>query len=192
MNGGEVSTPVILSKKRELTSPDFPLDLKRNKLLEKAAAVKLPESDDSDILDIPADMMELMAEDSKEEQPTLSAETMQNITLGPMHMQAIADVLKESFRDELRQSIREEIPGIVTPIVNGVVQGLKDQISKLQSDNQKLIVENQELKRRVSKLELVADSAEQYSKRNSLRMSGIPENLVEDTVWPMLLNLGLS
>ena len=65
---------------------------------------------------------------------------------------------KESIREELKQTIRDEIPGIVTPIVNGVVQGLKDQISKLQSDNQKLTIENQELKARVAKLESLANS----------------------------------
>ena len=94
-----------------------------------------------------------------------------------MHMQAIAGVLQESIREELKQTIRDEIPGNVTPIVNGVVQGLKDQISKLQSDNQKLTIENQELKGRVAKLESLADSAEQYSRRHSLRVSGIPESL---------------
>ena len=81
----------------------------------------------------------------------------------------------------MKQTIRDEIPGIVTPIVNGVVQGLKDQISKLQSDNQKLTIENHELKARVAKLESLANSAEQYSRRNSLSVSGIPESLVENT-----------
>ena len=138
MNGSKISTPVTtsktFSKKRELTSPDFPLDLKKNKLLEEAVAVKLPESDDSDLIDIPEipeAMSEFLATGTSVEQPKSAVEPMHNITLGPVHMQAIAGVLQESIREELKQTIRDEIPGIVTPIVNGVVQGLKDQISRL-------------------------------------------------------------
>ena len=90
MNGSKISTPVTtsktLSKKRELTSPDFPLDLKKNKLLEEAVAVKLP---DSDLIEIPEAMSEFLATGTSVEQPKSAVEPMHNITLGPVHMQAI-------------------------------------------------------------------------------------------------------
>lgn len=45
----------------------------------------------------------------------------------------------------------------------------------------KLRKENRDLLERVAKLEIRADVAEQYSRRNCLRIAGVPENEAEDT-----------
>ena len=45
----------------------------------------------------------------------------------------------------------------------------------------KLEKENKDLRERVEKLEAKADAAEQYSRRNCLRIAGVPENQAADT-----------
>ena len=68
----------------------------------------------------------------------------------------------------LRSSFENQLPALVSDIVAGVVKSLKEKIAAL-SD------ENANLRRRVEELELKVERAEQYSRRNCLRMSGISE-----------------
>ena len=58
--------------------------------------------------------------------------------------------------------------------MDGVVGKLKDRISSLET-------ENTLLEKRVSKLESSCDTAEQYSRRNCVRVTGIPETNDEST-----------
>ena len=69
-----------------------------------------------------------------------------------------------------------------------VIQTLKDEISALRVDLAKkdtiidnLQKENQSIQARVNKIESRNDDLEQYSRRNSVRVSGIPENDEENT-----------
>ena len=48
-------------------------------------------------------------------------------------------------------------------------------------ENDNLKKENTDLKARVDKIETAAEVAEQYSRRNCIRISGIPEDDSEDT-----------
>ena len=66
-------------------------------------------------------------------------------------------------------------------IVSGVIDGLNKKIIDLESANENLRKENNELKARVVKIEKQVDAGEQYSRRNSLRMSGVRETDCEDT-----------
>ena len=59
-------------------------------------------------------------------------------------------------------------------IVTGVLEGIQTKVSTLEK-------ENQDLRERVEKLEAKADAAEQYSRRNCLRIAGVPENDAADT-----------
>ena len=72
----------------------------------------------------------------------------------------------------LRTSFESELPTLVSSIVEGVVSSLSEKI-RLLSD------ENAQLKRRVEELEIKVDPAEQYSRRNCLRVCGIPETAGE-------------
>ena len=72
----------------------------------------------------------------------------------------------------LRTSFESELPTLVSSIVEGVVSSLSEKISIL-SD------ENAQLKRRVEELEIKVERAEQYSRRNCLRVCGIPETAGE-------------
>ena len=75
-------------------------------------------------------------------------------------------ILADTFKPQMKEIIR--------PIVDGVLQGLKDTVETLQK-------ENLDLKSMVEKLEAKLDAAEQYSRRNCLRIAGVQENTTEDT-----------
>lgn len=162
------------AQKRELTSPEFPTDLKKNK--------PQSECDQSD-----SDMSETEQEmdvggtgtashtDADAEQ--LTQQPNLNITLRDADIARISGVLKASFRGELRG----EMSDMIKTIVDGVVSGLREQIQSISEENMALRRENESLKTRVQKLESAADNAEQYSRRNCLRISGIRENANENT-----------
>ena len=70
---------------------------------------------------------------------------------------------------------------MITAIIDGVVEGLTTTVHNLQSQVNELQKENADLKQRVTLLETKADAAEQYSRRNCLRISGVPEDSSENT-----------
>ena len=58
---------------------------------------------------------------------------------------------------------------------------LKDEIQYLRDENASLQSDNESLRERISKVESDNESLEQYTRRNSVRISGIPEELSENT-----------
>ena len=88
------------------------------------------------------------------------------ITLQENDLKTIADFLKDAFETKLTE--------MTNTIVTGVLEGLQNKVSKLEK-------ENKDLRERVEKLEAKADAAEQYSRRNCLRIAGVPENQAADT-----------
>ena len=88
-------------------------------------------------------------------------------------MLKLSELLKDTFR--------AEIVGLVDTIVKGVVTGLQDRIESLEKSNKNLQKTNDLLTARVTLLEAQADQAEQYSRRNCLRISGVPETPDENT-----------
>lgn len=95
-------------------------------------------------------------------------------------MGKIADLLVETFKGQ--------IESLVDKIVSGVVDKLNDKIESLESLNTELVRENSELKRKIDHLEEKVDDQEQYSRRNLLRVSGIPESkdeVTDEIILPM-------
>lgn len=101
-----VSKPAVISKKKKLTLPEFPIDLKKNEVLELS-------SDPSDIScsDIDTDSVKIMADtsnlevatgnisDEKSAQSTqMQPAEMPHITIGEAQMQAISALLRDSFK----------------------------------------------------------------------------------------------
>ena len=93
----------------------------------------------------------------------------------------IADGLISSTDSDIQKigvivtdTFRTQISDLVTSVVNGVIAGLKSTISSLEKVNS-------DLRKKVVDLEGRADATEQYSRRNSLRVAGIPEETNEDT-----------
>ena len=74
----------------------------------------------------------------------------------------------------MTNAIRIQLPNTVKSIVESVLTGLNTKSTELQQ-------ENNSLRERVSILERIADTAEQYSRRNCLRISGVPAQTEEDT-----------
>ena len=162
------STPIVSSKKRELPSPELLDEPKKNKLADSSV-----ESVDTETLKFSHSEQLPMA------QPKYKMAESMNVTLGDAHMSQIANVLKDSFTADMRDIIKAELSVMVKGITEGVLSGLNEKVQKLESDNVKLRSENAELKSRVEKLEGAVEQAEQYSRRNLLRMSGDPRILTK-------------
>ena len=74
--------------------------------------------------------------------------------------------------------LRTEVAGIVKTAVETAIES---KLSEIKDENARLTKENVELTARVSALESALDESEQYSRRNSLRVSNIKEDPSENT-----------
>ena len=81
----------------------------------------------------------------------------------------------------MKDTFQGEIVGLVNGIVEGVLDGLREQISKVEKANTELVKENQFLRTKIETLEQKVDQAEQYSRRNCLRISRFNEEPLENT-----------
>ena len=99
--------------------------------------------------------------------PEMTPEMIKTITI-------IKAVLHEDMRDLIKTAVKDALDS-----------GLND----LREDNERLTKENDELRTRVEKLEASQDDSEQYSRRNSLRISNVEETADENTDR-IVLNIG--
>ena len=160
MSTSTISTPVSISicKKRELSSPEEIGEAKKNKLSSVS-------SSDSSILAEPSTPVTI---NMKEGSGTVADGDVIShgvISLTDSDIQKIGVIVTDTFKTQ--------ISDLVTSVVNGVIAGLKSTISSLEK-------ENSDLRKKVVDLEGRADAAEQYSRRNSLRVAGILEETNED------------
>ena len=150
------------NKKRELPSPEFLIDTKKNRI---SASVSEAESESE--------------ESENMSSPTVhDAANYTNITLQESDLQKMAGIIQDSFQPRLAQQIQEslkfQVSDLVKSIVEGVLEGLQSKVKTLES-------ENAELRQKIQQLEAKTDLAEQYSHRNCLRISGVPETADENT-----------
>ncbi|MCG8048797.1 MAG: hypothetical protein N0E48_24860 [Candidatus Thiodiazotropha endolucinida] len=151
------STPSTPSNqvKRVLASPEFPVDTKKNKVY----LSPLSETDS-----------ESMAE--------------MEVATGEAHVQSVLKLEADDIAqisNALTEQLRAELSDMVKGIVQGVLSGLNEKIQSIERENKALKNENKGLKSRIQKLETEIEGAEQYSRRNCLRISGIPETGGENT-----------
>ena len=66
-------------------------------------------------------------------------------------------------------------------MVSEATGALKDEIQYLQEENASLQSKNESIRESVSKIESINDSLVQYTRKNSVRISGNPEELSENT-----------
>ena len=151
------STPICSSntKKKELTSPEDLNELKKNKLLSESGS---DTSYDISNLSVMADTVEPA---TTSEQSPLS-----QITLKENDLKTIADILRNTFEPQ--------VTAMISSIVKGVLDGLTSHVKAVEK-------ENDSLRTRVAFLEAKSDAAEQYSRRNCLRIAGVSENATENT-----------
>ena len=170
------ANPVTTSttKKRVLSSPEESTDLKKNKL-SLSTYSESREEDTSDISDLSvmAESMEANTQEAGADDTGVVKPAHTHITLAENDLKTIGEILRASFEPRLN--------AMITAIIDGVVEGLTTTVHNLQSQVNELQKENADLKQRVTLLETKADAAEQYSRRNCLRISGVPEDSSENT-----------
>lgn len=177
---GTPSTSAV-NKKRELSSPEFSADPKKNKPYTSTSSES--ELDLSDISEMAT--QQTSSETAAKGTASESDSSQPHITIPPSEMAKIADMLRETFRGE--------IVTMVDDVVRGVLKGLSDRIAALEVQNKGLVDENRALLARVSNLEKAVDQGEQYSRRNNLRITGYRETeneSTDDIVLKMAADIG--
>lgn len=142
-----------------MTSPEFVIHTKRNRL-------ELKLIDPADLPPLP-DSPGLPQSTTTTTTTDMATDSTSHIVIAPTEMIKLSEILKDTFRDE--------IDTMVTTIVNGVLHGLQDRIISLEKQNSDFKVENTALTARMAALESLEEKAEQYSRRNCLRISGYVE-----------------
>lgn len=219
-NSSTLTPTVTSNKKRELTSPDSPPDLKKNRFYSSPVSadtiIELEMSHKSEDISEEEGWMDTGAAGDgaglvslEDKHPHVQKELQQpnlNITLKEGDLKGISLLLKESFHGDLRDEMRVEMGVMIKGIVDGVLLGLNERIEalnvkidSLKTENNTLKRDNEALKSRVSKLETAAEAAEQYSRRNCLRISGYREeqnentdNIILDITSKLNINVGIN
>lgn len=156
-----VNTPELSRcKKRDLSSPEDLLLPKKNKFIAHSP-------DTFDCL--------LSASVLNMDSPTTPPPTTLSLDEGAI--QAIAQTLKSSIQEQLNAMLT----ATVESVVKNIFSNLTSEINTLKSENEALRSENADLMYRVETLEFQADASEQYSRRDSVRISGIAESANENT-----------
>lgn len=126
--GTPISTAVTASKKRELTSPEFDVDTKKNKCA-SASSVSDLDLDISIDLENPDKSGEIMASNATPAlsipSASVSSEPSPHVVIPPAEMLKISEMLKETFRGE--------IVTMVDSVVAGVLKGSESVLPHLNS-----------------------------------------------------------
>ncbi len=111
------------------------------------------------------------------------------ISLDADSIQAIAIAVKDTIFEQLQASMAT----LVESVVGGVMNDLSTRVDALEKTNSTLRDEKEELLERIQSLERQADSAEQYSRRNCLRLSGVKEDadeVTDDVIMDIFKDMG--
>jgi len=101
-------------------------------------------------------------------------QTTTQVMLTSENLLFISNQLATSFRTEMSVMIEDLINKLVPSIIQNVHTELQGRLQEVET-------ENNALRLKVSQLENEADRAQQYSRRNCLRVSGVPEVSAENT-----------
>ncbi|KAJ8306878.1 hypothetical protein KUTeg_014962 [Tegillarca granosa] len=98
------------------------------------------------------------------------------VTLSELDVLKIAQAVKNLVIDDLRDTVTvRAVNDTFEMKLSAALSGFEAEINNLKSDNVSLKSENDELKKVNSELQNSIDALEQYSRRNSIRIAGIPE-----------------
>ena len=148
--------------KRELGSPDEQTDNKKGKTLKSPSVAEscVDEASPEAMITQPAQPCGLSSAD-------LSAIVSQTTA-------AIETNIETVMQTKIEAMVRSIADLVIPEIVKGVTKSLEKRISAVER-------ENEVLSKRVNQLEMSLDAAEQYSRRNCLRLSGFAESSGENT-----------
>lgn len=107
--------------------------------------------------------------------------------MNPADIVEIASELKALMLPEIKGMIESSIPGIKLSVIEAVkesYQSLSDEVKSLREENEHLKILNGELEKKVSDVVDANETLEQYGRRNSVRISGVPvrQNEVTDEI----------
>lgn len=105
--------------------------------------------------------------------------------MNPHDIVQIASELKAMMLPEISAIIQSSIPDFKTIVADAVkdsFKSLNDEVKTLREENVSLKNQNSELEKKVVEVENVNEALEQYGRRNSVRISGVPvrQNEVTD------------
>jgi hypothetical protein len=144
-------TPLTSSKKRPVSSPIDLLESKKHKQIDNLESVD-----------------EIMANTSEKSKSILAKEDLLCIA------ETVKNSLKYEIRDITHELLDKKFDEFTKRVTDGIVSSFNKQIEDLETNNRKL-------SEKIGVLEAKLDQAEQYSRRNNLRISGIVESDDEDT-----------
>lgn len=159
------SAPETNLKKRELSSPFSPEDITKKKT--KPSSNTMNSSFEGD-----------MSTELIDESEGIVMTQSHMMTLPETELHKLGQIVIPSVQATALSSIRNELRGLIKEVVSEVID---NKLEALTNDNRRLSNENEQLKNRISQLEQSLDDAEQYSRRNCVRLSNIPEMDSEDT-----------
>ena len=87
-----------------------------------------------------------------------------HVTLSDTHLKTISDLMQASFQPQMVQIVQQSFKSQVSDLVSSIVPNVVF-----------LEKANADLKNRVPSLGTALDNAQQYSQRNCLKISGVPE-----------------
>lgn len=168
--------------KREATSPLYSEVL----LHKKPNRQDSTDSTDSSISE-PGSVVDLADIANKDDGAQIDADEAVHVMSQPMNptdIIKIATELRSVMLPEMKALLDGMIPDIkqiVAEAVNDATDTLKAEIQELKNENQQLLKHNHNMEKRLMRLEADNDALEQYSRRNTVRISGLPEESNEDT-----------
>lgn len=165
-------------KKREATSPLDAQDILQKKNRHASGSSSSSDNFESPVTGLDMNDIQPNAGDFGDDVHLLSQ------PINPLDIVQIAGELRSMMLPELMALLTGQIPqikGMVTEAVQEGIRSLNEKVSSLKEENKRLTKVNEDLEKRVTQIEHDNDALEQYSRRNSIRISGVPEVASEDT-----------
>ena len=155
------------SSKRVLSSPLTPEEYitKRNKFQNVMS-------------DLESSMDEGSAQATGGQDPDVLATSQTHITIPESDLQKMSEFIRPTVQGDILSKIMGDLRTMIKSAVSEVID---EKLDQLRFDNSRLEEENKKLRDRVEQLEFAMDESEQYSRRNSLRISNIAETPDENT-----------
>ena len=154
------------TKKRELSSPEYSVDSKKKATLSES---------DHDISDLSES-----ATPPPSDMTTKTPGSYPHIVIPQSKMEKLSLMLRDTFKGEIAVLVQNIVSGVLKGLYYRI-DGLETNIKTLQNKKEQLLKSNTSLLSRVAALDKIADQSDQYSRRNTLRISGFKENTGENT-----------
>ncbi|KAH3738900.1 hypothetical protein DPMN_045543 [Dreissena polymorpha] len=114
-----------------------------------------------------------------------NSQVLTHVHLSEVDRETITIRMHELFKVDLDEMVTSIVPAFIPQVIKGIIASLNEKIESL-------VQENNVLKDQVAKLTLQADRAEQYSRSNCLRVTGIPETKDNEDTDEIILDMAIE